>query len=100
MLQGITMYHPETISVSPEAAVGADTVLMPGVHIRGKMQDRQSCRIEPGVILENCTLGDHVQVGAYSCIADRTIQSNTVIPPHSLFPLPEGSKQSLLSATS
>lgn len=99
MLQGITMYHPETISVSPEAAVGADTVLMPGVHIRGKCRIGSQCRIEPGVILENCTLGDHVQVGAYSCIADRIIQSNTVIPPHSLFQLPEGSMQCLFSAT-
>lgn len=100
MLQGITMYRPETISVSPEAAVGADTILMPGVHIRGKCRIGSCCRIEPGVILEDCTLGDHVQVGAYSCIADRIIQSNTVIPPYSLYPLPEGSTQSLFSATS
>ena len=99
MLQGITMYHPETINVSSETAIGADTVLMPGVHIRGKSRIGGSCRIEPGVILENCTLGDHVQVGAYSYIANRAIQSETVIPPHSLFPLPERPNQNLLSET-
>ena len=98
MLQGITMYHPETISVSPETVIGADTVLMPGVNIRGKSRIGSCCRIEPGVILENCTLGDNVQVGAYSCIADLTIPADAVFPAHSLIPPPESSKQNRLSA--
>lgn len=91
MRQGVTMYTPDTISVSPETIIGIDTIIMPGVQIRGLSKIGQSCRLEPGVILENCTIGDHVHIGAYSYITDCTLQPNTYLAPYSLFPNPEPS---------
>lgn len=84
MRQGVTMYTPETISVSPETTIEADTVILPGVQIGGRSKIGGFCKIEPGVILENCTIGDHVHIGAYSHLTDCTIQSLTHLAPYTL----------------
>lgn len=84
MRQGVTMYTPESISVSPETTIGADTVILPGVQIRGRSKIGGFCKIEPGAILENCTIGDHVHIGAYSYLTDCVIQPFTHLAPYTL----------------
>lgn len=83
MLQGVTMHSPETITVSTASTVGRDTLLMAGVYILGESRIGRSCRIEPGAILNNCILGDNVEIGAYSILKDCDLPSKTVITPHS-----------------
>lgn len=84
MLQGVSMHSPETISVSTSTTIDRDTLLMASVQIHGLSRIGKSCRIEPGVILHDCVLGDNVQVGAYSYLKDCTVPSETVIGPFSL----------------
>ena len=83
MLQGITMHNPETICVATTSTIGQDTLLMAGVHIQGESTLGESCRIEPGVILQNCILGDKVKIGAYSILENCTLPAETVLAPHS-----------------
>ncbi len=83
MLQGVSMHAPETTSVALEATIGRDTLLMAGVQIHGASRLGEACRMEPGVILHNCVLGTHVEVGAYSYLKDCTIPAMTIIPAHS-----------------
>jgi len=83
MLQGITMHGPETISVTATSSIGKDTLLMAGVHIQGASTLGASCRIEPGVILQNCNLGDNVKIGAYSILENCTLPAETILAPYS-----------------
>jgi bifunctional UDP-N-acetylglucosamine pyrophosphorylase/glucosamine-1-phosphate N-acetyltransferase len=83
MLQGVTMLSPETTFVSLDAVIGEDTILQAGTQIRGATRIGRFCRIEPGVILDNCLLEDEVRVGAYSCLSDCRLETRAVIAPHS-----------------
>jgi bifunctional UDP-N-acetylglucosamine pyrophosphorylase/glucosamine-1-phosphate N-acetyltransferase len=89
MLQGVTMLSPETTFVSFEAVIGEDTVLQAGTQIRGATRIGRYCRIDTGVILDNCLLEDEVRVGAYSCLSDCRQATRAVIAPHTTISGPE-----------
>jgi bifunctional UDP-N-acetylglucosamine pyrophosphorylase/glucosamine-1-phosphate N-acetyltransferase len=83
MLEGITIESPESVSVSPLATVGKDSLLMSGVHIKGTSSVGEQCVLNQGVILNNCSLGNNVTIGAYSVLNDLIIPINTCLPPFS-----------------
>jgi bifunctional UDP-N-acetylglucosamine pyrophosphorylase/glucosamine-1-phosphate N-acetyltransferase len=83
MLQGVSMHNPETISISPDSFIGKDSSLDPGVHISDNSNIGHSCKIEQGVILKNCRIGDNVTIGPYSCLVDSTIAPCTTLAPFS-----------------
>ena len=61
---GVTVLDPATTWVDTSCAVGRDTVLEPGVHLRG------ACRIGAGC-----------RIGAHAVLEDITLPDGTVIPP-------------------
>ena len=79
MMQGVSMYQPESISVSPEVHIGRDTLLEPCVRITGSSRIGESCLIGQGAILENCRIGDHVVIGPYSLLSDTTVDAESVL---------------------
>lgn len=79
MMQGVTMYQPESIRVSPDVLIGRDTVLEPGVRITGDSSIGQSCLIGQGTILDNCRIGEHAVVGPYSLLSAATVAPNSVL---------------------
>lgn len=83
MLEGVSMYSPETISVSPESSVNKDTVLNPCVNISGSSRIGCNCRIGQGAVLENCQIGDNATIGPYGYLVDCTVASDTVLAPFS-----------------
>jgi bifunctional UDP-N-acetylglucosamine pyrophosphorylase / glucosamine-1-phosphate N-acetyltransferase len=84
MIQGVTMYNPDTTAISHTVPIGRDTILHAGVRIFGKSSIGASCLIEDGAILNNCDVADHVTVGAYSYLEGITCAAETVIAPHSI----------------
>ncbi len=74
MLQGVTIYNPETVAVSPDAIIGNDTVLEAGVRISGESKIGQGCRIGQGAILQNCRVEDRAIIGPYSCLSEMNIK--------------------------
>jgi bifunctional UDP-N-acetylglucosamine pyrophosphorylase / glucosamine-1-phosphate N-acetyltransferase len=84
MLQGVTMHDPDTTAISHSATIGRDSILHPGVRISGKSSVGAFCLIEEGVILHNCTVADHVTIGAYSYLEGITCAAGSVIAPHSI----------------
>lgn len=84
MLDGVTMLDPNSISVAHLITIGRDSTLEAGVRITGKGSVGASCLIETGALLHNCTIGDNVVIGAYSCLEGVTCPAGTAIAPHSV----------------
>jgi bifunctional UDP-N-acetylglucosamine pyrophosphorylase/glucosamine-1-phosphate N-acetyltransferase len=55
---GVTVLDPATTWVDVSCAVGRDTVLEPGVHLRGACRVGAGCRIGAHAVLEDVTLPD------------------------------------------
>lgn len=68
MKQGVHIIDPSRFDLRGEANFGSDVVIDVNVVIEG-----------------NCTIGNHVKIGAGSVIKDSTISDNTVIAPYSVF---------------
>ncbi len=84
MSNGVTMYNPESIRISPSATIEKDTIIEANVIISGDSALGESCLVKQGAIIEDSTLGFGVVVGPYSCIFGQALQNNAVIPSHTV----------------
>jgi len=71
MAGGVTLVDPETTYVEVDVEVGEDTVLAAGVTLRKGTRIGANCRIDPGVVIEGCTIGDDVWVKP-GCFLERS----------------------------
>jgi bifunctional UDP-N-acetylglucosamine pyrophosphorylase/glucosamine-1-phosphate N-acetyltransferase len=62
MAAGVTIFRPETCVIDAEVEVAADTVIEPFVQLRGATRVGSDCLIRSYTVIENCTLGDAVEV--------------------------------------
>jgi len=81
MRAGVTLLDPAVTYIEAEVTIGTDTVIHPGVHLRGRTVIGRECEIEPGVIVSDCILADRVHVKAGSVLAGSTIGADTDIGP-------------------
>lgn len=84
MLEGVTMLDPNTISVAPEAKIGQDTLLYPGVYLVGHCVVEKNCILENGAIIKDSFLGRDTRVGAYSYLDGCTIKAGDIIAPYTV----------------
>jgi bifunctional UDP-N-acetylglucosamine pyrophosphorylase/glucosamine-1-phosphate N-acetyltransferase len=78
---GVTLIDPDTTYIGPDVAIGYDTLIHPGVHLRGKTTIGGGCEIEPGVIVTDCTVGDRVHLKPGSVLSESTIGADCAIGP-------------------
>lgn len=83
MMQGVTMQLPQTISVSSQAVIGRDTLIMQGADIRGKSVIGMDCIIENGAVIIDSVLEDGVQIGAGAYIKGQKLERGRFVAPHS-----------------
>jgi len=81
MLAGVSLIDPDATYIDPGVHVGADTVIEPGVHLRGNTRVGSHCVIEPGAVIIDCELADHVHVKAGSVLEESQVGSHTDIGP-------------------
>ena len=62
MAAGVTIFRPETCIIDAEVEVGADTIIEPFVQLRGATRVGSDCLIRSYTVIENCTLGDAVEI--------------------------------------
>ncbi|BCL59656.1 hypothetical protein DGMP_03490 [Desulfomarina profundi] len=84
MRQGITMYSPDSISISSDSSIGRDCILSGEIEITDNTIIGKSCTIGRGVILRNCSIGDQVTIGPYSCLYGMTLPADTNVAPHTV----------------
>lgn len=80
MEQGITFQNSETSVVALSAQIGADTYIGQNATILGETFIGQAGRVESGVVLQDCRIGNNVVVGANSVLKSCAIEDNTTIP--------------------
>lgn len=83
MDSGVTLYLPETIVVDPEVAVGADTIIEPGVRLLGATRVGQNCRIGAGCILFDMRVDDGATIFPNCNLASSRIHSRAQVGPFS-----------------
>jgi bifunctional UDP-N-acetylglucosamine pyrophosphorylase/glucosamine-1-phosphate N-acetyltransferase len=81
MLNGVTLLDPATTYIEESVRIGADTIIYPNVHLRGKTIIGEGCVIESNSVIvdshigkacrivasviEGATLEDHVEIGPF-----------------------------------
>ncbi len=68
MLAGVTLTDPGSITIEPGVAIGRDTIIHAGSHLRGNTRTGQGCIIGPNTILQDAVLGDGCRV--FSSVVD------------------------------
>jgi len=58
METGVTLLDPATTYIDDTVEIGRDTLLLPGVHLRGATRIGADCRIGPNTLIEDSTVGD------------------------------------------
>jgi len=80
MLNGVSIIDPESTYIDAEVVIGKDTIILPGTMIRGKTKIGENCRLGPQSYIENCQIGDEVEVRASFLYGDK-IASGAKIGP-------------------
>ncbi|MFM1843835.1 MAG: UDP-N-acetylglucosamine pyrophosphorylase, partial [Cyanobacteriota bacterium] len=82
MAKGITLINPDSITIDDTVELGADVIIEPNSHLRGKTIIGRGSRIGPGSLIEDSQIGEDVSV-FYSVISQSTIADQCRIGPYS-----------------
>ena len=80
MDEGVTFVDPESCTLSEGCSFGRDVVIEPQTHLRGDCRIGNNCRIGPGSLLEDATLGDSVSV-VHSVVREAKVGNDVAIGP-------------------
>ena len=62
LLAGVTLVHPEATYIDAAVEIGAETVIWPNTFLEGQTRIGQACRLGPGSVIRDSTLGDGCRV--------------------------------------
>jgi len=78
---GVTVVDPASTWIAPEAEIGAETIILPGCYMTGKVKIGQGCQIGPNVVIKGpVTIGDGSTV-VLSQLANSVIGKDTRVGP-------------------
>ena len=80
MAEGVTFVDPDSCTLSECCSFGRDVVIEPQTHLRGICRVGDNCRIGPGCVLENSSLGDNVDV-VHSVLRSASVGSGVSVGP-------------------
>ena len=81
MLQGVTIFRPETCVIDADVEAGPDTVIEPYVQLLGRTSIGSDCLIRSSSVIENSRIADNVLVRQSCVITDSVIESGAKIGP-------------------
>jgi len=83
MVDGATIYRPETCVIDAEVQVGPDTIIEPFVQLLGKTRIGSDCRIRSYSVITDCEIGDGVLI-RHGCIMEQSrIANGALLGPYS-----------------
>ena len=77
----MTVRAPETTYIEPTVTIGSDTVIEPGVHLRGSTVVGRCCTIGAGCVLTDAEVLAGTTVGPYAVIRGARVPENAFVPP-------------------
>jgi len=80
-VRGVTFVAPEDVYLEAGVKIGQDTVLEPGVFLRGQTEIGEDCRVGVGTVIEDSIIGDGVFIKPYSVIERSSIHDKATIGP-------------------
>ncbi len=81
MASGVTVVDPFNTYIDESAVIGRDTVIHPGVFIKGATIIGRNCKIGPYGVIEDCRLDDGVIV-KYSCALESSrVRAGAIVGP-------------------
>jgi bifunctional UDP-N-acetylglucosamine pyrophosphorylase/glucosamine-1-phosphate N-acetyltransferase len=81
MLEGVTLLDPASTYIDATVEVGADTTLLPGVHLIGATRIGSGCRIGPNAALRDMIVGDDCEIGG-STLEGSTVGDRVTVGPY------------------
>jgi bifunctional UDP-N-acetylglucosamine pyrophosphorylase/glucosamine-1-phosphate N-acetyltransferase len=81
MKEGVTLTDPETTYIDEDVVIGPDTVIEPGVSLRGHTRLGSGCRVGPYSTITDSILADGVTVRQSCVIANCEIGAGVAIGP-------------------
>ena len=82
MAAGVTLVDPDSITIDDTVQLHPDVTIEPQTHLRGHTAIASGCRIGPGSLIENSTIGANVTV-LYSVVTDSQVEAGVSIGPYS-----------------
>lgn len=80
MLNGVSIPCADGIIIGPDVEIGADTLILPGSILRGKVTIGTGCTIGPNALIENSTVGNDACLNATQC-AESSVADGAQIGP-------------------
>lgn len=81
MVNGVTIIDTNSTYIESDVEIGNDTIIYPGVMLRGKTKIGCNCIIEMNSCIENSTIKNNVTI-KNSTILDSYVDENTTIGPY------------------
>ncbi|MBE9061734.1 bifunctional UDP-N-acetylglucosamine diphosphorylase/glucosamine-1-phosphate N-acetyltransferase GlmU [cf. Phormidesmis sp. LEGE 11477] len=80
LLSGVTLINPESITIDATVTVEPDVIIEPQTNLRGHSVIRTGCRIGPGSLIEDSTIGKNTTV-LHSVVTDSEIRPGGRVGP-------------------
>ena len=81
MAAGVTIFRPETCVIDADVEIEPDTIIEPFVQLLGRSTIGGECRIRSYSVIENCALGNHVQILQGCVLEESTVADGARIGP-------------------
>jgi bifunctional UDP-N-acetylglucosamine pyrophosphorylase/glucosamine-1-phosphate N-acetyltransferase len=82
MSEGVTFRNPDTVVIDSTVTIEPDTVVYPFVTLEGATRIGEGCVIDPGVHLNNVTVGDDVHLKTGTVAEDAVIEDEASVGPY------------------
>lgn len=80
MAAGVTLIDPSSTYIEDSVEIGNDTIIYPNVTIEGKSKIGKFCKIMGNTRIENCIIGDYVEIEA-SVLEESEVMDYVTIGP-------------------
>ena len=81
MVNGATLIDPNNTYIESDVEIGNDTIIYPGVVLKGNTKIGSNCTIEMNSSIDNSVIGDNTKIDK-STIIDSTVGNNTTVGPY------------------